>query len=125
MVLRGANTLIRRLAGTGRLPGLLLLLFVVPGCSGGTDARYAALEARDGAQDGLLTSLDEQTPEVQFALGSWKGDLDGMISDRFRSIRLLTVFEPLHYRGGRYETGGTHIRSRARIRGRSSTSGSE
>ncbi len=53
-------------------------------------------ESRDATQE-LLTSLDEQTPELQFALGEWHGDLDGIISERFRIIRLLTVFEPMHY----------------------------
>jgi membrane-bound lytic murein transglycosylase MltF len=34
---------------------------------------------------------------LQFVLREWHGDLDGIISERFGLIRLLTVFEPLHY----------------------------
>ena len=45
----------------------------------------------------LLTSLDEQTIELQFALGEWHGDLDGIISERARLVRFLTVFEPMFY----------------------------
>ena len=58
--------------------------------------------------DGLLTSLDEQTAEVQFALGEWRGDLDGIVSERARLLRLLTVFEPMYYMiDGRKQAGLT------------------
>jgi membrane-bound lytic murein transglycosylase MltF len=69
-------------------------------------------ESRDATQE-LLTSLDEQTPELQFALGEWHGDLDGIISERFRIIRLLTVFEPMHYAiDGRKQGGITYEAAR-------------
>ena len=56
----------------------------------------------------LLTSLDEQTPEVQFTLGEWRGDLDGIVSERARLLRLLTVFEPMYYLiDGRKQAGVT------------------
>jgi membrane-bound lytic murein transglycosylase MltF len=64
-------------------------------------------------QNELLTSLDKQTPELQFALGEWHGDLDGIISERFRLIRLLTVFEPMHYAiDGRKQGGITYEAAR-------------
>ncbi|MCL7980734.1 MAG: lytic transglycosylase F [marine benthic group bacterium] len=58
------------------------------------------------AGDDLLTSLDEQTRELQFALSPWHGDLDGIIEERFGLIRLLTVFEPMHYAVDGRKQGG-------------------
>ena len=78
----------------------LLALLVVPsfGCSDGRDGDR---DARQGGSDepasDLISSLDEQTPELRFVLREWHGDLDGIISERFGLIRLLTVFEPMHY----------------------------
>ena len=62
-----------------------------PGAGEGSAATTAT------SPDDFLTSLDEQTAEVQFALGEWRGDLDGIISERARLLRLLTVFEPMFY----------------------------
>ena len=60
------------------------------------------------SENDLLTSLDEQTAEVQFALGEWRGDLDGIVSERARLLRLLTVFEPMYYLiDGRKQAGVT------------------
>jgi membrane-bound lytic murein transglycosylase MltF len=62
----------------------------------------------------LLTSLDEQTIELQFALGEWHGDLDGIVAERARLLRLLTVFEPMHYLvDGRRQAGLTFEAARA------------
>jgi membrane-bound lytic murein transglycosylase MltF len=74
---------------------LALLTVAATGCSEGSDV---APDSRPGepASD-LITSLDEQTPELRFVLREWHGDLDGIIEERFGLIRLLTVFEPLHY----------------------------
>lgn len=93
--------------------GLLLLVLVacvsVSSCSdsegsrgdaGQVDSTAPGTQTAAGtpsAPNELLSSLDEQTPELQFALGEWHGDLDGILSERFRFIRLLTVFEPMHY----------------------------
>jgi membrane-bound lytic murein transglycosylase MltF len=64
--------------------------------------------------DDLLTSLDEQTLELQFALGEWHGDLDGIVAERARLLRLLTVFEPMHYLvDGRRQAGLTVEAARA------------
>jgi membrane-bound lytic murein transglycosylase MltF len=64
--------------------------------------------------DDLLTSLDEQTIELQFALGEWHGDLDGIVAERARLLRLLTVFEPMHYLvDGRRQAGLTVEAARA------------
>ena len=60
--------------------------------TGGDPVATAATSPND-----LLTSLDEQTIELQFALGEWHGDLDGIISERARLVRFLTVFEPMFY----------------------------
>jgi len=73
-----------------------------PGAGEGSAATTAT------SPDELLTSLDEQTVEVQFALGEWHGDLDGIVSERARLLRLLTVFEPMYYMiDGRKQAGVT------------------
>jgi len=91
---------IPRSHGTGLMRLVLLAVMAIPAtaCSDGRDS------SREARQDGsgeptsdLITSLDDQTPELQFVLREWHGDLDGIISERFGLIRLLTVFEPLHY----------------------------
>ena len=112
---------------------LLLGLCTVPGlaaCSGSgsgdvdengseTAARQSDAPGTEEAADPvnapnqLLTSLDEQTIELQFALGEWHGDLEGIISERFRLVRLLTVFEPMHYAiDGRKQGGLTYESAR-------------
>jgi membrane-bound lytic murein transglycosylase MltF len=66
------------------------------------------------AADDLLTSLDEQTIELRFALGEWRGDLDGIVAERARLLRLLTVYEPMYYLiDGRKQAGLTFEAARA------------
>lgn len=79
---------------------VLLAVVAVPatGCSDGRDSsREAGRDGSDAPASDLITTLDDQTPELQFVLREWHGDLDGIIAERFGLIRLLTVFEPLHY----------------------------
>ena len=95
------------------LPGIAafaLVSMLGTACSDGSEDRGGAQSVRsdvtvDPAND-LLTTLDEQTPELQFALQEWHGDLDGIISERFGLIRLLTVFEPMHYAVDGRKQGG-------------------
>ena len=88
---------------------VLLVVMSVPatGCSDGSDG---ARDSRQGGSDepasDLISSLDEQSPELQFVLREWHGDLDGIISERFGLIRLLTVFEPMHYAVDGTKQGG-------------------
>jgi membrane-bound lytic murein transglycosylase MltF len=56
--------------------------------------------------DDLITALDEQTPELRFVLEPWHGDLTEIIDSRFGLIRLLTVFEPMHYAVDGRKQGG-------------------
>jgi len=88
--------------------------------TGGADSTSAAAADEDSVTaveqtaDDLLTSLDEQTIELRFALGEWHGDLDGIVAERARLLRLLTVFEPMHYLvDGRRQAGLTVEAARA------------
>jgi membrane-bound lytic murein transglycosylase MltF len=102
MVTCGAYSWRRIARSHGAILRRLVLLSVVAvpaiGCSDGRDSsRTAQRDGSDEPASDLITSLDDQTPELQFVLREWHGDLDGIISERFGLIRLLTVFEPLHY----------------------------
>ena len=80
---------------------VLLAVVAVPatGCSDGRDSsREAGRDGSDEPASDLITTLDDQTPELQFVLREWHGDLDGIIAERFGLIRLLTVL--LHTMNG-------------------------
>lgn len=78
------------------------------GCAADGDGNSAEREWEESG-DQLITSLDEQSPELQFVFQPWHGDLPGIISERFGLIRLLTVFEPMHYSvNGKKQGGATY-----------------
>jgi membrane-bound lytic murein transglycosylase MltF len=104
-----------------RFLALTFLATVAFGCSDSSRNEAGAI-SREGVAGGsqdqepgadLLTGLDERTPELQFALSPWLGDLEGIIDERFGLIRLLTVFEPMHYAvDGRKQGGITYEAAR-------------
>ena len=88
---------------------LSLLAMVAFGCSDSPREEAVGSDPDSAPGEDLLTSLDEQTPELQFVLNPWYGDLDGIIEERLGLIRLLTVFEPMHYAvNGRKQGGITY-----------------
>ena len=81
----------------------------VSGKGAGEGPGAVAGTAADEPADDLITTLDERTPELKFVLRPWHGDLDGIRSERFGLIRLLTVLEPMHYSvDGRKQGGATY-----------------
>ena len=99
-------------SSVSRLWALTILSLLGSGCSGdgsGNGGAAGAGAAGNEPGDDLITALDERTPELQFVLEPWHGDLDGIIAERFGLIRLLTVLEPMHYAvDGRKQGGATY-----------------
>ena len=90
-----------------RILAIALVAMAAFACSDSPREEVAGAADREEAPgDDLITSLDEHTPELQFVLSPWHGDLDGIIEERLGLIRLLTVFEPMHYAVDGQKQGG-------------------